>query len=46
MEQKAPADYCHYIENENEALPATAIHRHAQAGYTTTRLGAKASRHY
>ena len=41
MEAKPPVDYSHYIENENAALPATAIHRHAQAGYNTTRSGEK-----
>lgn len=41
MEAKDPVDYSHYIENENEALPATAIHRHAQAGYNTTAPGEK-----
>ena len=41
MESKSPVDYSHYIENENAALPATAIHRHAQAGYHTTRPGEK-----
>ena len=43
MEAKPPVDYSHYIENENAALPATAIHRHAQAGYNTTRSGEKVS---
>ena len=36
-------DYSHYIENENENLPATSIHRHAQAGYHTTSVGEKVS---
>ena len=41
MDRKSPKAYSHYIENENEALPATAIHRHAQAGYHTTNPGEK-----
>ena len=44
MESGSPVDYSHYIENENAALPATAIHRHAQAGYHTTRPGEKVIR--
>ena len=44
MESGSPVYYSHYIENENAALPATAIHRHAQAGYHTTRPGEKVVR--
>ena len=34
-------EYTQYIENENESLPAFAIHKHAKNGYSTTRAGAK-----